>query len=380
MKHFMHSLTWLVLATNLIIMSSMSATWIQRAMTLLPFTSQQTNETIVSPIYSCIDVTTESQGSISLKGFTQPVYNSSLAQHRKGQRPFILVTFVNGIYHSVSDWTRISNNLENIFRCEVRPYYNPTSGWWVKDISRAGFDLVLRPNDLILAKGLADHLRFALDDLHPNGRLLHLAHSGGAILTYLAAKHHLTYQEIARIDVATLGAGKSVTRKYFKGWVRNYYSRNDPLTIVDSRANKLLKRSGSAPIQEIRDFKHNTSFVFIDPLEDNPISDHSMECRTYAIALHLEAQAMKQRMQDILRQQAREIEWSRKLRKQAANITGLHHFWDRYLPNKVSRASRKVRNSVARLWLLRGLYSTSYSNVQSAIVNETMLINNAEAQ
>lgn len=319
-----------------------------------------------------------SSNASNIPSFVQPTFNSTIPSNRNGIKPFAIITFVNGIYHSVEDWVRISTNLENIFGYEVRPFYNPSSGWWMTDISRAGFDLVLRPNDLMIARDLAEHLRAALADLHPHGRVLHLAHSGGAILTYLAAKHHLTYHEIARIDVATLGGGKSITRKYFKGWVRNYYSRNDPLTVVDNRANKLLKRSGSAPVAEVRDTKHNTSFVFIEPLERNPISDHSMECRTYGIALRMESLAMQERVLRTMQQHERDIEWRRKLRKRAATLTGVHHFWDRYLPDRTFAVIRGIRKSAARRTGWRGFFSKKYYYTNSTIVEEGKLLLEAQ--
>lgn len=38
---------------------------------------------------------------------------------------------------------------------------------------------------------LGDHLAQAVEDVG-RGRVLHIAHSGGALITYLAAQHHLT--------------------------------------------------------------------------------------------------------------------------------------------------------------------------------------------
>ena len=140
----------------------------------------------------------------------------------------IIVSFVNGIYHSTEDWTRISDNLLEIFReavaidehgrihdknhnetqeqlrfdVEVRPFYNPSTGWWVGDLTQAASALIKRPSDHSTALQLAEHLRGCLADSE-NGRILHLAHSGGAIITYLAAKYHLSIEERNRIDVVT---------------------------------------------------------------------------------------------------------------------------------------------------------------------------------
>ena len=108
-----------------------------------------------------------------------------------------------------------------------------------------------------------------------------LINSGGAILTYLAAKYHLTKEETSRIDVVTLGGGKSITRKYFSGRTVNYYSRNDPLTLIDQRAKRMLKQAVNEWNEtsgcETRDPKHNTSFVFLPAKANNAVIDHSAE-------------------------------------------------------------------------------------------------------
>ena len=124
-----------------------------------------------------------------------------------------VISFVNGIHHSLDDCREIAGRLGEIFGDEVRAFYNPSSGNWFSDASRAGLELFTKPGDLFIAKGLAAHLRRALRDVGARGRVLHLAHSGGAIMTYLAAKHHLRREETARIDLVTFGGGRSITRK-----------------------------------------------------------------------------------------------------------------------------------------------------------------------
>eukprot|EP01031_Cornospumella_fuschlensis_P033359 gene33360-40352_t len=272
----------------------------------------------------------------------------------------MIITFVNGIYHSIDDWRNISADISELFGAEVRPFYNPSSGVWVKDATRAGIDLVMRPSDQELAKGLANHLRSALSDIEPKGRVLHLAHSGGAILTYLAAKHHLTTQETSRIDIVTFGAGKSITRKYFKGRVYNYYARNDPLTIVDKRTNQLIKRARNSTYHEIRDHKHNTTFVFLAPQANHPIVDHSMLGPTYRYAMALEAEQFKSRLKMYLMMKAKEKDIIRLLRKQAANVTGVHHFWDWRVYGTAANTLRRVRKFSATVTKRRGYFSKKY--------------------
>ena len=262
------------------------------------------------------------------------------------KQKYLALSFVNGIYHTESDWKRISEYLNQLFGLKVRSFYNPTSGWWVSDATKAGFELALKRNDVATAKLLAEHLKGILHELGHKGRILHLAHSGGAILTYLAAKHHLNSTEKSRIDVATFGGGRSITRKYFNGRIVNYYAKNDPLLLLDGRAAKLMKVAvdnntyySNNPISgvnaswsnisysQVWDRKHNTSFIYLQALANNPLSDHSMEGPTYRLALQMEAEVFKTRVIEMVALDAMQNDWLRLLRKQAANVTGYRYFW-----------------------------------------------------
>jgi len=248
---------------------------------------------------------------------------------RSFPKRLMAITFVNGIYHTNEEWQLVAAQIREIFSYEVHPFYNPSSGQWMQDAARAGYELLIRPSELATSKDLAVHLRHVLSELVPNGRILHIAHSGGAILTYLAAKYHLTDDEKERIDVITFGGGRSITRKYFKGRVVNYYSNNDPLLYIDSRAARLLKEASlNQSFCLINENKHNTSFFFVQPQKNSSIEDHSLEGPTYRTALHIEAQAFKDRLLGMILEEARRQHWARVLRKTCANLTGMHHFWE----------------------------------------------------
>ena len=283
------------------------------------------------------------------------------------------VSFVNGIHHSESEWRNLTLSLSEVFGDQVRAFYNPSSGWWVKDAAKAGYELVRRPNDLGLAKKLAEHLRSVLKEVGPSGRVLHLAHSGGAILTYLAAKYHLTSQETDRIDLATFGGGRSITRKYFKGRIVNYYSRNDPLTLVDGRAGALMKFAKNSTYCEVRDRKHNTTFIYLQGLAGDPLRDHSMFGPTYVMALRLEAANFRHRLSLMTTAIATaEANWVRKMRKSTARVTGLRHFWGNSAAN-VQSTIRDVRKKAAKTTKRRGFFSgkglsrVSATNVTAAV-------------
>jgi len=258
----------------------------------------------------------------------------------------------------------------------VRTFYNPSSGSWVKDAYKAGFELVLRPNDLILAKQLAEHLRSALREVHPKkGRVLHIAHSGGAIITYLAAKYHLTKAEASRIDVVTLGAGRSLTHKYFKGRLYNYYARNDPVLLVESRAAQLLKKTTNHTYSLVRDSKHNTTFVFLEAVAQDTIYDHAVDGPTYRQALGWEAREFQARLRQMMQSDARERSYVRLVRKKAAKLTGMRHFWRRYTsPSVTFNVVRSVRKFSANVTNIHGLLSGKPRLVNS-FVSETSIFN-----
>ena len=186
-------------------------------------------------------------------------------------------------------------------------------------------------------------------------------------MTYLAARYHLTANETSRIDIATFGGGRSITRKYFTGGrIVNYYSQNDPLLMVDKRASllsKMLNASTSrsvingaqnATYNEIRDMKHNTTFVFLDGQLNHPIRDHGMEGPTYLLALQLEALEHKKRMTQLSTSVQTQKYYMRLGRKRIAKITGIHHFWE-----GVPFTVRSMRKRSARLTNIHNFFNVS---------------------
>ncbi|CAM9283951.1 unnamed protein product, partial [Phaeothamnion confervicola] len=264
------------------------------------------------------------------------------------------ITYVNGIYHTREDWERLTTQLQGMFEHRVRPFYNPTSGWWLADASRAGYHLMRRPADDEVVRGLAGHLQQALADVGPRGRVLHLAHSGGALLTYLAAKHHLASDETARIDVLAFGGARSITRKYFGGRTVNYYARNDPLVFVDRRAAGLMKHAVNQTYQEVMYAKHNTTFVFLAGRANNALVDHSLEGPTYMAALEREAAFYRRRYfgsPGPLTTWGYDMSPLRRLRKLLARQSGLHHLLDG------SAGLRAARKRAAAATGLHGFFS-----------------------
>ena len=106
--------------------------------------------------------------------------DTSVSKNLTTSNSKIILSYVNGIYHTLEDWDRISKQLKEIFRCDIYPFYNPSSGSWLNDISNAGYALIRRPTDFSIAQNLAAHLKRLLSQSGENGRVLHLAHSGYA--------------------------------------------------------------------------------------------------------------------------------------------------------------------------------------------------------
>ena len=163
----------------------------------------------------------------------------------------VRLSYINGINYSEDECKGICKQIEAIFRIKVHHVYLPSTGSWAKDLTTAAYTLYARPSNYALVDKLTIHLRRLLKEVGPNGRVLHIAHSAGAIITYLSAKYQLTYDERKHIDVICFGGGRSITKKYFPGRrLINYYSQNDPLTLVDVRAGKLI-RTGQAMVGDI---------------------------------------------------------------------------------------------------------------------------------
>jgi hypothetical protein len=166
----------------------------------------------------------------------------------------------------------------------VNYYHNPTAmaseddvAGYYKDLTQAGTQKLGRITREV--NGLVQHLREALDSVGKRGRVIHVAHSQGALLTYLACKQLLP-REMEQIEVLAFGGAaalRSTPQTPFERCV-NYYSVNDPLLFVVPAAEQAL-RSGLVVDKE---------FCFLAPRVGDPIADHHLLGPTYAEALAYE--------------------------------------------------------------------------------------------
>ena len=76
---------------------------------------------------------------------------------------------------------------------------------------------------------LVEHLRDALAEVGKSGRVIHIAHSQGSVITWLAAKR-LKAEECRRIEIISFGGAATICTSEFP-FARciNYYAVNDPI-------------------------------------------------------------------------------------------------------------------------------------------------------
>jgi len=68
----------------------------------------------------------------------QTTRTGSVSTNTNTSKLYMAISFVNGIYHSEDEVNELSDFLKQQFKGEVRPFYNPSSGSWVKDATKAG--------------------------------------------------------------------------------------------------------------------------------------------------------------------------------------------------------------------------------------------------
>ena len=128
---------------------------------------------------------------------------------------------------------------------------------------------------------LRRHLKDMLALVGKKGRVIHIAHSQGALITSLAVKQ-LSPVEMNRMEVISFGGAAALRQTPQTPFYRciNYYAVNDPLLWVVPVAEQRL-RSGLVGDDE---------FCFLTPKLGDPIEDHYLLNPTYAQALYWEGQ------------------------------------------------------------------------------------------
>ena len=201
------------------------------------------------------------------------------------------LTWVNGIAHLPEHMKDPTFVISTIFGgVNVDYCHNPSSMTsesdyigFVKDGIQASTHVVmgrLTPEVDILV----EHLRGALSKVGRNGRVIHIAHSQGSVITWLAAQR-LTPEECKRIEIISFGGAATICTSEFP-FARciNYYAVNDPILNVVPSAVRALKSGfsfGDGMQQEI---------IFLASRTGDPVTDHGLLNPTYLEALVWEGQ------------------------------------------------------------------------------------------
>jgi hypothetical protein len=139
-------------------------------------------------------------------------------------------------------------------------------------------------------------LKEAVAKVGRKGRVIHIAHSQGALVTALAAKR-LTPLDMSQIEVLAFGGAAALRRTVQTPFHRcvNYYSVNDPLLFLVPSAEQAL-RSG---------FVVDEEFCFLAPRLGDPLEDHQLLAPTYANALYWEGRRFERQYQSVIQRSTR---------------------------------------------------------------------------
>lgn len=212
------------------------------------------------------------------------------------------LVWVNGIGYAANHMDVEAPVISSYFGGKhVDYYHNPTAmtneadvtGYY-KDLTQAGTQKLGRITQEV--DGLVRHLRDAVTAVGKHGRVVHIAHSQGALVTFLAAKQ-LTLLEMNQIEVLAFGGAAALRSTAETPFCRcvNYYALNDPLLLVVPTAEQAL-RSGLVSDEE---------FCFLAPRDGDPIVDHHLLGPTYSQALAWEGRRFQRHYQSVVHRSLR---------------------------------------------------------------------------
>lgn len=212
------------------------------------------------------------------------------------------LTWVNGIAHNLEHMEEGKVLISNIFGGKRVDYcFNPTAMSTEEDMFGYAADLTQATTQKLgritaEVNELVKHLKDAVSKVGKKGKVIHIAHSQGALVTSLAAKQ-LTPLEMSQIEVLTFGGAAALRKTPRTPFHRvvNYYSVNDPLLLVVPAAAHALK-SG---------FVGDDEFCFLAPRIGDPIRDHNLLGPTYAQALMWEGQRFRSQYQGLVYRSSR---------------------------------------------------------------------------
>jgi len=201
----------------------------------------------------------------------------------------VRVTWINGIDYTLEDTEKIANYISRVFGgVNVHYLYNPTTGFFndFYEATRQYFhnaSQLLEGNKAIVVQQLASYFRVMIAEVggvDGGGRIVHLAHSQGGMITQLASQL-LTQEERDMIDVITFGTPAIVTSEDY-GSALNYISNKDYVGRFSSGASYLWPSNQSTD-----------EIIYLDPIPYEGLYDHSMHNATYKAALMAVAQKFR---------------------------------------------------------------------------------------
>ena len=223
------------------------------------------------------------------------------------------LTWVNGIGHNLEHMDLPTTVIRDLFGGSVPEFcHNPTAMTseedymgYLGDLTQAGAQKLGRITAEV--DSLVAHLRAALGRVGESGKILHIAHSQGALITSLAARR-LDAKEMGRIEVIAFGGAAAMRRCAETPFARcvNYYSVNDPLLALVPSAERAL-RSGFLGVCSRGLPSDEPEFVFLTPRGGDPILDHGLLGPTYLRALEWEGRRFQRLYQPISHRAARAI-------------------------------------------------------------------------
>lgn len=214
------------------------------------------------------------------------------------------LTWINGIGYSELHMQEGQEEISKFFGGKPVMYcHNPTGManeddmiGYVTDLTQAGAQKLGRITAEV--KTLVQHLKDSVAAVGKNGKVIHIAHSQGVLITYLATQQ-LTAVEMGQIEVLAFGGAAALLKTPRTPFHRcvNYYSVNDPLLLLVPEAARAL-RTG---------FVGNNEFCFLAPRIGDPVQDHHLLNPTYAQALKWEGLRFQRSYQTVIYRTTRHL-------------------------------------------------------------------------
>lgn len=189
------------------------------------------------------------------------------------------ITWINGIANELDGCQESAETISALFDNQnVHYFHNPTYGL-VSDVLWTGWHKL--GYDCAEALALAKVFREQIADLggvHSGGRILHLAHSHGALVTQIAAAA-LTEEEKAMIDVITFGPARLVSKDDGFRSATNFVSYSDWVSRHDRAVDNHARGYFTSDEVKLLTSLNQTAYVdhiFASPTYQTALDEHRM--------------------------------------------------------------------------------------------------------